>query len=170
MMLIYIYVGLSVYCCLSVLFICVYVCETQQSHSVTKVPRLEIYSFIISLSEITHQMWGREEGRGVFITCQLWPIKSCSGKRMFWLFWQSWKNPWKDFRRSSLLVKLQARSQLFNKKWTQSQLFFKNFAWNFQNTFFREYIWVAASWNYIIVSSVLQRYSKTLIYIWTQFY
>ena len=31
-------------------------------------------------------------------------------------------------------------------------MFLKNFAWNFENTFFAEHISVAASWNYTIVS------------------
>ena len=98
--------------------------------------------------------------------CQLWPIKSFSGKN---LFWYSWKNPLKDLWRSSFLVRLQARSLLLYKKWAQSQLFLKNFAWNFQNTFFTEYSGVVASWNYI-VSIVLQGYSKTLIHIWICFH
>ena len=88
--------------------------------------------------------------------CQLWPIKSCFGKRMF-LY--SRKNPWKDLWSSSFLVKLQTRSLLLYKKWAQFQSFLKNFAWHFQNTFFTEYIWVAASWNYV-VSTVLQWYSR----------
>ena len=79
--------------------------------------------------------------------CQLWPVKGCSGKRMFWY---SMKNPLKYLWRSSFLVKLQARSLLLCKNWAQSQLFLKNFAWNFQNTFFIEYIWVLASWDYIV--------------------
>ena len=116
--------------------------------------------------------WVRQY-RGVFITwgvlrilCQLWPKKNCSGKR---IFWYSRKNPWKDLWRSSFLIKLQDRSLLLFKKWAQSQLFLKNFAWNFQNRIFTEYIWVAVSWNYIL-TSVLQRYPKILIYIWTCFY
>ena len=92
--------------------------------------------------------------------CQLWPVKSCSGKRMFWY---SMKNPLKYLWRSSLLVKLQARSLLLCKNWAQSQLFLKNFAWDFQNTFFIEYIWVVASWNYIVstVKEVLQEFWYT---------
>ena len=40
------------------------------------------------------------------------------------------------------------------KIWIQSQVLLKNFAWNFRNTFFAEHIWVAASWNYILVSTL----------------
>ena len=34
-----------------------YVCEREQGRSGTKATRLDIYSSVISLSEITHQMW-----------------------------------------------------------------------------------------------------------------
>ena len=47
--------------------------------------------------------------------------------------------------------------------WAQSQVFFKNFAWNFQNTFFAEHISVAASWNYIIVSTLSYRGTQRLL-------
>ena len=38
-------------------YLCVYVYETQQGRSGAKVPRLDIYRSIISLSEIAHPMW-----------------------------------------------------------------------------------------------------------------
>ena len=56
-------VTINLYGCVSLLvpeyavYLCLYVCETQQGCSGTKVPRLNIYKSIISLSKITHQMW-----------------------------------------------------------------------------------------------------------------
>ena len=68
------------------------------------------------------------------------PLSTMTHKELFW------KNSWTDFWRISFLVKLQARSLLFYKKWAQSKLFLKNFAWYFENMFFTEHIWIAASW------------------------
>ena len=56
-------VTINLYGCVSLwepvcaVYLCLYVCETQHGRSGTKVPRLDIYRSIISLSEITHQMW-----------------------------------------------------------------------------------------------------------------
>ena len=94
-------------------------------------------------------------------------LRSCSGKIMFWY---SRENPWKDLSRGSFSIKLQAKTLLHYRKWAQSQLFLKDFAWNFQNAFFAEHISVAAFWNHIIVRTVKQRYSKALKYVLTCFY
>ena len=43
---------------------------------------------------------------------------------------------------------------LIYKIWAQLQILSKNFAWDFQKTFFAEHISVAASWNYFIISTL----------------
>ena len=55
--------NIHLYGCVSLLvlecavYLCVYMRETQQGRSGAKVPRLDIYRSIISLSEIAHPMW-----------------------------------------------------------------------------------------------------------------
>ena len=130
-----------------------------------KVPRLDIYRSMISLSGITHQMWHDHSFSQRNKTSKIAVEVEVGGNGEEGLEKGFKKVGW--FWRSLFLVKSQARSLLLCKKWAQSQVFLKNFSWSFQNIFFAEYISVAASWNYIIVS---QRYSKTLMYIWTCFY
>ena len=48
----------------------------------------------------------------------------------------------------------QPDSWLICEIWAQLQILLKNAAWIFQNTFFAEHISVAASWNYVIVSTL----------------
>ena len=50
-----------------------------------------------------------------------------------------------------------SQTQLIYKISAQLQILLKNFTWDFQNTFFAEHISVAASWNYIIVSTLSYR-------------
>ena len=70
------------------------------------------------------------------------------------------KTRWRHSLRFFCTIKKQTKfqkqpdSQLIYKIWAQLQILLKNFAWNFQNTFFAEHISVAASWNYIIVSTL----------------
>ena len=88
-------------------------------------------------------------------------LKICFLNYMFWNFWsKSLKNTCEE---SSFLVKLQALSLQLNKKWTSSQVFFKDFDQKFTNTFFTEHLLVTACVYTSLFTYILYFYLSVIV-------